>query len=108
MKDDQLSNDGSVILQKVLLVAELILLVLFIIDFSLHMVAYGRLFIKRLATLLEIFLILANIGILVTMLFEFKRSKDLFGVNILLTIPFLYLRVDTIKQKIESGQKSIA
>ena len=108
LKDDQLSNDGSVILQKVLLVAELILLVLFIIDLTLHMVAYGRLFIKRLATFLEIFLILANIGILVTMLFEFKRSKDLFGVNILLTIPFLYLRVDTIKQKIESGQKSIA
>ena len=41
LKDDQLSDDGSVISQKVLLVAELILLVLFLIDIILHMVAYG-------------------------------------------------------------------
>ena len=71
------------------------------------MVAYGKLFINRIATFLELLLIIVNIIILVTMILEFKRSKDLFGVNILLTIPFLYLRVDTIKQKIESDKKSI-
>ena len=41
LKDEQLADDGSVILQKVLLIAELILLVLFIIDMILHMMAYG-------------------------------------------------------------------
>ena len=104
---DLMVKDGSVLLQKVTIVAELILLLLFVIDLILHMVSYGKLFIYRIATFLELVLIIANLGILVTMIVELKRSKDLFGVNILLTIPFLYLRVDTVKQKIESGQRSI-
>ena len=108
LNDDQVAGNGAAVLQKVLLTAELTLLVFFIIDMILHMVAYGNLFVKRIAAVLEFLLILANIATLVTMIFDFKRSKDLFRVSILLAIPFLYFRICTIMRKIENGQKSIS
>ena len=58
LNDDQVAGNGSAALQKVLLTAELTLLVFFIIDMILHMVAYGTPFVKRIAAILEFLLIL--------------------------------------------------
>lgn len=53
--------------QRIMFIVELALLGLFLVDFSIHAIGYGSLFIKHVNTIAEALLILINIAILLIM-----------------------------------------
>jgi hypothetical protein len=68
--DVQLADTEHRLAQEVLLIAELAILGLFLIDFAIHAISYGLLFLKHVSPILEALLILANMVVLILMAIE--------------------------------------
>lgn len=84
-----------------LLIVELAILGLFLIDFAIHAISYGLLFLKHVSPVLEALLILANVAVSILMAIEQTESgidrNSIFGIKILFGMSLLYLRLNTLR-----------
>ncbi len=90
--EDAIDSNYSVI-KRSLLVAELIVLIYLIIDYVMHMIAYGLLFLKNLRSHVTLLFVLVNMVLLVFMFTNWDWSMDLFGTKMLFSLCLFQLKI---------------